>query len=93
MKEELVAQGKADLQALMDAEDIKADKKKMKQVLKQAKMKMASIQSIQDLKDAYNAKYGEGRIMKEKAMAKEEAAHEAKETPMQEKKEDADEKA
>lgn len=72
------------LQILMDAEEIKKDKKRLKAALKQAKEKMATIKSIQDLKTAYNAKYGEGRLMKEK--------HEKIETAMHEKAEDKDEK-
>jgi 3-methyladenine DNA glycosylase Tag len=58
--------GMNDLHTLMEAEGIKKDKKKMKAVMKHAKDKMATIKSIQDLKTAYNAKYGEGRLMREK---------------------------
>lgn len=60
--EEAHRQGKWDLETIMAAEEIKADPKKMKHVMKHAKSKMASIKSIQDLKDAYEAKYGEGRL-------------------------------
>ncbi len=66
MKEELESTGKEDLCALMTAEEIKKDKKRMKEVQKHASNKMATIQSIADLKTAYNAKYGEGRLLREK---------------------------
>lgn len=83
--------GKMDLQTLLEAEEIKRDKKKMKHVLKHAKNKMASIQSIQDLKDAYNAKYGEGKLFQQRK-AKMEKAHEGSESKAMEKAEGADEK-
>lgn len=79
------------LHTLMEAEEIKKDKEKMKMVMKHAKHKMATIQSIQDLKNAYNAKYGEGRLMKSK-MDKEDsmegAKHEGSESAKKEKMED-----
>lgn len=68
-KDEAHRQGKYDLQTLMEAESIKKDPKKMKHVMKHAKNHAASIQSIQDLKDAYEAKYGEGRLLNKKVDA------------------------
>lgn len=82
-------QGKWDMQTLMDAEDIKSNPEKMKGVMKHMKTHMARIKSIQDLKDAYDAKYGEGRISSGKRIDNEGAAHEGKESKKKEKKEDA----
>lgn len=85
---ELDLEGKAALQTLMEAEEIKKDKAKMKSVMQHAKQKMATIQSIQDLKTAYNAKYGEGRLMRKKMMKEdsmEGAKHEKSESAKTEK--------
>lgn len=46
------------LRTLMDAEDIKADPKKMEHVQKHAGDKVGKIKSIQDIKDYTSAKYG-----------------------------------
>jgi len=75
---ELDLEGKAALQTLMDAEEIKKDKAKMKSVMQHAKHKMATIQSIADLKTAYNAKYGEGRLMRKKMESMKEDSVEGK---------------
>ena len=86
---EMDMEGMDALHTLMEAEEIKKDKEKMKQVMKHAKHKMATIQSIQDLKNAYNAKYGEGRLMRKKAEdMKEGPKHEGAESAKKEALED-----
>lgn len=55
--EEMLRQGKWDLDSILAAEEIKGDEKRMKYVMKAMETKEKGFRSIQELKDAYKAKY------------------------------------
>lgn len=62
--EEAMERAKGDLESLMHAEEIRKDDKRMHAVHHHAKAKMASIKSISDLRNVYDAKYGEKKKKK-----------------------------
>lgn len=88
MKPDMGDTCKADMETLLAAHEIKNDKARMKAVKKHAKQKMASIESIADLKTYYDAKYGSGKKMAKDGTK----AHEGMESPMMEKSEGKDDK-
>lgn len=66
-EEDMERDGKWDHDTLMRAEEIKGDQTRMKYAMKHAEKHAQAVKSIQDLKDIYDAKYGEGQVKKKPA--------------------------
>lgn len=65
--EERYMKGKMDMATLMDAHAIKNDAKRMENIKMHHEKHMGAIKSFADLNSVYDAKYGEGALMKKKA--------------------------